>query len=121
MAVTKTPRVVAAGDGEPEDSQPIVRVHGIEIDPAKRRVQIDGKIVELTDQEFRLLHLLATRAGIVFSREAVLAKIWRGDTFVTMRSVDTLVKRLRRRIELDSRRPRYLLTVWGVGYKFADV
>ena len=46
---------------------------------------------------------------------------WRGDTFVTVRSVDTLVKRLRRRIEPDAAHPRYLLTVWGVGYKLADV
>ena len=119
--MTDDARLLASGDGGPEDSQPIVRVHGVEIDPAKRRVLIDGKIVELTDQEFRLLLLLATRAGIVFSREALLAKIWRGDTFVTVRSVDTLVKRLRRRIEPDSSQPRYLLTVWGVGYKFADV
>jgi DNA-binding response OmpR family regulator len=95
-------------------------VHGIEIDPARRRVRIDGRDVELTDQEFRLLHLLAAHAGIVFSREALLSKIWRGDTFVTVRSVDTLVKRLRRRIEPDPANPRYLVTVWGVGYKFAD-
>jgi DNA-binding response OmpR family regulator len=59
--------------------------------------------------------------GVVFSREALLATIWRGDTFVTVRSVDTLVKRLRRRIEADAGDPRYLLTVWGVGYKFADL
>jgi DNA-binding response OmpR family regulator len=45
----------------------------------------------------------------------------RGDTYVTVRSVDTLVKRLRRRIEPDNATPRFLLTVWGVGYKFADV
>ncbi len=64
-------------------------------------MRVEGRDVELTDQEFRLLHLLATHAGIVFSREALLAKIWRGDTFVTVRSVDTLVKRLRRRIETD--------------------
>ena len=76
--------------------------------------------MELTDQEFRLLYLLATHPGIVFSREALLAKIWRGDTFVTVRSVDTLVKRLRRRIEPDPATPQHLLTVWGVGYKFAD-
>src|SRR5881397_1209139 len=103
-----------------DDSQ-AVTVHGVAIDPARRRVRVDGRDVELTDQEFRLLHLLATHAGIVFSREALLAKIWRGDTFVTVRSVDTLVKRLRRRIESDPADPRYLLTVWGVGYKFADV
>ena len=66
---------------------------------------VEGRDVELTDQEFRLLHLLATHAGIVFSREALLARIWRGDTFVTVRSVDTLVKRLRRRIEADPAQP----------------
>jgi DNA-binding response OmpR family regulator len=100
---------------------PAVTVHGIFIDPARRRVQRDGEEIELTDQEFRLLYLLASHAGIVFSREALLAKIWRGDTFVTVRSVDTLVKRLRRRIEPDAANPRFLLTVWGVGYKFVDV
>jgi DNA-binding response OmpR family regulator len=98
-----------------------VRIQGIEIDVPKRRVRLDGREIELTDQEFRLLHLLATHAGIVFSREALLAKIWRGDTFVTVRSVDTLVKRLRRRVEPDPANPKYLLTVWGVGYKFTDV
>jgi len=97
-----------------------VQIRGFEIDPARRRVRIDGKDVDLTDQEFRMLHFLASNAGIVFSREALLAKIWRGDTFVTVRSVDTLVKRLRRRIEPDAGRPKFLLTVWGVGYKFAD-
>ena len=102
-----------------QTAQPI-RIHDLEIDPARRRVSVAGRVVELTDQEFRLLHLLATHAGIVFSREALLAKIWRGDTFVTVRSVDTLVKRVRRRIEADHANPRLLLTVWGVGYKFAD-
>ena len=116
----RQPALAAAEDLEPDEGQPVVRVHDVEIDPARRRVRVDGKDIELTDQEFRLLHLLATRAGIVFSREALLAKIWRGDTFVTVRSVDTLVKRLRRRIEPTPGQPRYLLTIWGVGYKFAD-
>ena len=111
----------AAADGHVEEGAAPVRIHGFEIDEMRRRVRIEGRDVELTDQEFRLLQLLATHAGIVFSREALLAKIWRGDTFVTVRSVDTLVKRLRRRIEADPAEPRFLLTVWGVGYKFADV
>lgn len=98
-----------------------MRIHGLTIDVPKRRVLVNGKDVELTDQEFRLLHLLATHPGIVFSREALVSKIWRGETFVTVRSVDTLVKRLRRRIEVDAANPKYLFTVWGVGYKFADV
>ena len=108
-------------NGDENAPEPPVRIHGIDIDPARRRVRIDGRGIELTDQEFRLLHMLATHPGIVFSREALLRRIWRGDTYVTVRSVDTLVKRLRRRIETDPAQPRFLLTVWGVGYKFADV
>ena len=121
-ALLRRPRA-RTGDAEaavPADDG-IVRVHDLEIDLPKRRVRVGGREVELTDQEFRLLHLLATHTGVVFSREALLARIWRGDTFVTVRSVDTLVKRLRRRIETDPAEPAYVLTVWGVGYKFADV
>jgi DNA-binding response OmpR family regulator len=98
----------------------VVRVHGVEIDPPRRRVRVEGRDVKLTDREFRLLHLLASNAGIVFSREALLTKLSRRSSTVTDRSVDALVKRLRRRVEPDSARPQYLLTVWGVGYKFSD-
>ena len=111
----------ASLDGDEDAGGAPISIHGIDIDLARRRVRIDSRDIELTDQEFRLLHLLATHAGIVFSREALLTRIWRGDTYVTVRSVDTLVKRLRRRIEADPPHPRFLLTVWGVGYKFADV
>ena len=122
-ALLRRPRQAAGtnGAGNGEDLGAPVQVHGINIDPSRRRVRIGGRDVELTDQEFRLLYLLATHVGIVFSREALLSKIWRGDTFVTVRSVDTLVKRLRRRIETNPAQPQLLLTVWGVGYKFADL
>jgi len=121
-ALLRRPRhAVTTAQANAEAAAQPVLVHDVEIDPARRRVRVGGRDAELTDQEFRLLYLLATHAGIVFSREALLSKVWRGDTFVTVRSVDTLVKRLRRRIESDPARPRLLLTVWGVGYKFADV
>ena len=120
-ALLRRQRQPSSAGGEVRPSDGLIAVHGIAIDVAKRRVRVHNEEVELTDQEFRLLHLLATHAGIVFSREALLAKVWRGDTFVTVRSVDTLVKRLRRRIEADPANPTHLLTVWGVGYKFADV
>jgi len=102
------------------DERPLA-IHGMEIDPARRRVRISGQDVELTTQEFRLLHLLASHPGIVFSREALLSRVWSDQTFVTPRSVDTLVKRLRRRIESDPAAPTRILTVWGAGYKCADV
>jgi two-component system OmpR family response regulator/two-component system alkaline phosphatase synthesis response regulator PhoP len=121
-ALLRRPRqAVTTAQANAEAAAQPVHIHDVEIDPARRRVRVGGRDADLTDQEFRLLYLLATHAGIVFSREALLSKVWRGDTFVTVRSVDTLVKRLRRRIESDPAHPRLLLTVWGVGYKFADV
>jgi DNA-binding response OmpR family regulator len=118
-ALLRRPRRNAAAAGN-APAAPVLEIRGIEIDVPRRKVRVRGRDVELTDQEFRLLQLLATHPGIVFSREALLTKIWRGDTFVTVRSVDTLVKRLRRRVESDPAAPEFIHTVWGVGYKFAD-
>ena len=63
----------------------------------------------------------ASNRGIVFSRDALVQRVWGGDTHITERSVDTLVKRLRRKIEKDPANPAVILTVWGSGYKAADV
>lgn len=98
-----------------------VEIHGLHIDPAKRRVRVKGEEVDLTAQEFRMLLVLATHPGIVFSREALLTRVWPDHTFVTERSVDSLVKRLRKQIEKDPANPEIILTVWGSGYKCADV
>ena len=98
-----------------------VEIHGLHIDSAKRRVRVNGDEVDLTAQEFRLLLVLATHPGIVFSREALLTRVWPDHTFVTERSVDSLVKRLRKQIETDPANPEIILTVWGSGYKCADV
>jgi DNA-binding response OmpR family regulator len=106
-----------------------VLTHGdIRLDPARRHVSVGGRCVQLTEQEFHLLYLLTGHPGVVFSREGLLARIWGADRFVTVRSVDTLVSRLRQRIEpRDSRVPKdnevptYVLTVRGVGYKLGEV
>jgi len=92
----------------------------IQVDPARRRVRVGSRDVGLTFNEFELLYVLISNPGIVFSRESLLSKVWKDQTFVTVRSVDTLVKRLRRRIEEDPATPAFVQTVWGVGYKFAD-
>ena len=106
----------------PESSQagPIVYKH-IEIDPARRRVRVGPRDVELTSNEFQLLSVLLASPGIVFSREALLSRVWNDETFVTVRSVDTLIKRVRKKIESDPAEPEVILTVWGTGYKAADV
>ena len=103
-----------------EPAGPIIYRH-IEVDPAKRRVRVGRRDVELTSNEFQLLSVLLANPGIVFSRETLLSRVWNDETFVTVRSVDTLVKRVRKKIESDPAEPDVILTVWGAGYKAADV
>lgn len=98
-----------------------VRSRDVALDPERREAVIRGGLVELTKQEFDLLYLLAARPGIVFSRSALLTKVWSDDTYVTERTVDTVISRLRRKVERDAQNPELILTAWGVGYKFADV
>jgi DNA-binding response OmpR family regulator len=92
----------------------------LQVDIDKRQAMVRGMPVDLTRQEFDLLALLAARPGMVFSRAALLQQVWRGDAYVTERTVDTVVSRLRRKIESDPQNPTLILTAWGVGYKFAD-
>lgn len=99
----------------------IVASADVTLDPDRRQARVRGELVDLTKQEFDVLYLLASRRGIVFSRAAVIAKVWGGDTYVTARTVDSVVSRLRRKIERDPNDPEMLLTAWGVGYKFADL
>jgi DNA-binding response OmpR family regulator len=99
----------------------VVTAADVTLDPDRRQARVRGELVELTKQEFDILYLLASRRGIVFSREALIAKVWGEDTYVTERTVDSVVSRLRRKVEHDPDDPEMILTAWGVGYKFVDV
>ena len=110
-------RTTPADEDQPQ--KPLAFRH-IDMDPSRRRVRVHGRDVKLTNQEFNLLYVLLSQPGIVLSRDALLRRAWPGETFVTVRSVDTLVKRLRRKIEDDATEPSMILAVWGAGYKAAD-
>ena len=97
-----------------------VSIHGVDLEPARRGVRVRGEAIDVTRQEFNLLYVLASSPGIVFTRDRLLSRVWQEQSFVTGRSVDTLVKRLRKKIEIDPADPQLILTVWGDGYKFAD-
>jgi DNA-binding response OmpR family regulator len=92
----------------------------LRVDPSRRQVLVDGRAVDLTPHEFDVLYLLASSPGIVFTRDILLERVWTNDVHVTERSVDTLVKRLRQKIESNPAEPQLILTVWGTGYKFAE-
>jgi len=98
----------------------VIRVGEIELNVPSMRLTIDGKAVELTQTEFQLLATMARQPGRVFSRAQLLNAV-HGVAFDSYeRAIDAHVKNLRRKIEPDPHSPRYLLTVFGVGYRFAD-
>jgi two-component system response regulator MtrA len=97
-----------------------IDVGELRIDPARRIVERKGEALELTTLEFDLLYFLASRPGRVFSREALMEQVWGADRIVDDRSIDSLVSRVRRKLEVDPAHPRYVQTVWGAGYRFAE-
>ena len=92
----------------------------LRIDPGRRAAERDGEPVALTTLEFDLLYFLAGRVGRVFSREALMEQVWGEDRVVDPRSIDSLISRLRRKLERDPGNPEYIQTVWGAGYRFAE-
>jgi len=95
-----------------------MKVGEIEIDPSAMILTVRGQTVPTTATEFRLLDYFARHSGRVFTRDHLLDSVWRDTAYVTPRSVDVYVRRIREKIEPDPENPRYLKTVRGAGYRF---
>lgn len=106
----------AAGRGGA--SNEVLRFGDLEIDLSSMTVQVAGTPVTTTTREFRLLEYLAAHRGRVLTRDQLLDAVWKETPFVTPRSIDVYIRRLREKIELDPRHPRYLKTLRGIGYRF---
>jgi two-component system alkaline phosphatase synthesis response regulator PhoP len=104
---------IAAGDQ-------IIDLGELTIDHGKRKVTVRGEQVQLTVKEYDLLHTLASRPGRTFSRRQLLDMIWDSDTDVFEHTVNSHVNRLRNKVEANPNRPRLILTVWGIGYRFTE-
>jgi DNA-binding response OmpR family regulator len=100
-----------------ESGERVYRVGGITVDPERHKVLADGREVECTPAEFRILEALAACPERVFTRAQLLEHLHGFDRFITERTVDVHVKNLRKKIEPQPRRPVRLRTVYGIGYK----
>jgi len=96
----------------------VLRLGDLEINLSSMTVQIQGRNVLTTVREFRLLEYLAAHRGRVLTRDQLLDAVWKETPFVTPRSIDVYIRRLREKIEPDPRQPRYLKTLRGIGYRF---
>jgi DNA-binding response OmpR family regulator len=101
------------------ERQPPLRFDGLEIDPAARRALLDGQPLELTQREFELLLFLARHPGQAFTRDQLMEHVWQYTFYIDTSTVTVHIRRLRAKLEPDPPRPRFIQTVWGVGYRFA--
>ena len=113
-------RVEALSQPAAERQSSVLRVADIVIDASRRSVAISDRRVELTAKEFDLLSLFASNPGRVYTRAQLLESVWGYGHEGYEHTVNSHINRLRSKIEHDPSEPRYLLTVWGVGYRFFD-
>ncbi len=113
-------RVEHSGGGVATPPQPVVCINGLTIDAERRQVLADGKRVDLTAKEFDLLWYFAQQPGRVFSRAQLLDQVWGYSFNGYEHTVNSHINRLRSKLERDPANPRYIRTVWGVGYSLAE-
>ncbi|MBQ1473002.1 MAG: response regulator transcription factor [Lachnospiraceae bacterium] len=112
--IARYDRLVGA---QPNDND-VMRIRGIKIDKTARRVWVNGEEKTLTSREFELLVFLAEHPNHVFSKEEIFKEIWNMESVGDIATVTVHIKKLREKIELNTNKPQYIETIWGVGYRF---
>jgi two-component system alkaline phosphatase synthesis response regulator PhoP len=114
-AILRRANIAASADGPTAYDK-----GGLKIDFTTYEVIVRGKAAKLTLKEFELLRFLVQNPNRVLSRDQLLDRVWGGETYVTPRTVDVHIRRLRKAIEKDDSKPKWILTLRGVGYKFDE-
>jgi len=115
--VARVDAVLRRAQPASSEAEPL-RFDGLEIDVRARRVSRDGEEPQLSQREFDLLSFLATHPGQAFSRDQLMDRVWEAALYSDTSTVTVHVRRLRAKIEPDPEQPRFIQTVWGVGYRF---
>ncbi len=105
------------GSGTTHENQ-VITIRGMKIDKTARRVFVNGEEKILTTKEFDLLTFLASNPNHVFTKEELFQEIWNMDSIGDIATVTVHIKKIREKIELNTAKPQYIETIWGVGYRF---
>ena len=99
-----------------EENTSVLSVGGLCMEHEKKEVTLDGEPVKLTPTEYRILKLLMENPGVVFSSAQIYERVWSEDSFATDNTIAVHIRRIREKIEINPREPRYLKVMWGIGY-----
>ena len=104
-----------------EDKKLILRSGGLELNQETKAVTLDGDDVKITPIEYKILELLLSNQGRVFSSHELYERVWEEDAYNCEKTVAVHIRRIRQKIEIDSKNPKYLKVVWGIGYKIEKI
>ncbi|MEG1219330.1 MULTISPECIES: response regulator transcription factor [Lactococcus] len=103
--------------GSYEKAESVIQLHGLTIDQDGKEVRVDGELIKLTPTEFKITELLASNAGKVFSITEIYERVWQEPGFNAENTVAVHIRKIREKIEVNPKNPKYLKVVWGIGYK----
>jgi len=103
--------------GSMEQRSGILKTGGLELDEEAREVRVDGELIRLTATEYGIIHFLMKNVGRVFSIDQIYENVWQEPSYSAENTVAVHIRRIREKIEINPREPKYLKVVWGVGYK----
>lgn len=106
------------GDAAAPSAGDLIRCGGLSIDLRLRRAIRDGQEIALTPKEFDILYFLARNRGEVFTKEHIYQAVWENDYLLDDSNIMAFIRKLRKKIEPNPDAPEYILTIWGIGYKF---
>ena len=104
-------------NNENKNNEEVLISGGLELNTSTKEVKVDGQVVKVTPIEFKILNLLFANKGRVFSIDEIYEKVWNEESFNVENTVAVHIRRIREKIEINPKEPRYLKVVWGVGYK----
>ena len=103
--------------GTYEGNNKVINLRGLTLDQAAKEVTVNGEVVKLTPTEYKIVELLMTNAGRVFSIDEIYERAWKEPGYNPENTVAVHIRKIREKIEIDPKNPRYLKVVWGIGYK----
>ena len=103
--------------GNYEGSEKVIDLHGLTLNQEAKEVAVNGEVVRLTPIEYKIVELLMTHAGRVFSIQDIYEKVWKEPGYNAENTVAVHIRKIREKIEIDPKNPRFLKVVWGIGYK----